>query len=202
MEIIDIKNNAQHRGVPIIKETSHNVLVDYVKKANPKHVLEIGTAVGYSGIEILKNSHADLITIEHNKKLVEEANKNFESENLSSRVNIVCADCVSEVAFMVADDKYIEHFDFIFLDGPKAQYQNMIDALVMMLAPGGTILVDNVLFRGYVTGEETPPTKRFKTIISRLKNFINDFLEREEFQNSKLISVDDGMLVATKKNAK
>ncbi|MBQ8468690.1 MAG: O-methyltransferase [Clostridia bacterium] len=199
MELVDIKNNANHRGVPIIRETSHDILVKEIKKANPQNVLEIGTAVGYSGIEILKNSNATLVTIEHNSELVSEANKNFKEAGFEKRAKVVCADCVSELAFMLASDNYNEKFDFIFLDGPKAQYQNMIDSLIMMLAPGGTILVDNVLFRGYVTGEVTPPTKRFKTIIARLKVFIDDFLNRPELENAKLISVEDGMLVATKK---
>ena len=58
------------------------------------------------------------------------------------------------------------YFDFIFLDGPKAQYEYMLDNLIKLLKPNGTLLADNVGFRGYTNGENTPPTKRFKTIIN------------------------------------
>ena len=36
-------------------------------------------------------------------------------------------------------------------------------------------------------------------LYSRLKKFINDFLANPELQNAKLIDIEDGMLVATKK---
>ena len=199
MDIIDIKSNANNRGVPIIREASHDILIQEIKKQKPKHILEIGTAVGYSVICMLKNSTADLLTIEHNQHLVQEAKNNFKNEGLSERVKIVCADCVAEVGFMVADDNYNERFDFIFLDGPKAQYSNMIDGLIMLLAPGGTILVDDVLFRGYVSGETKAPTSRFRTIIKRLQNFIDDFLKRDDLKNAQLVEIEDGLLIAQKK---
>lgn len=199
MQEIDIKNNANHRGVPIIREESHKILIDYIARSKPTKILEIGTAVGYSGIAILNNCAGTLTTIEHNETLVMEAKQNFYEAGLSSRVNIINDDCLVQVAQMVADDNYNQYFDFIFLDGPKAQYGNMIEGLLMLLKSGGTILVDNVLFRGYVDGSVKAPTKRFKTIVSRLKNFINDFLANPELQNAKLIDIEDGMLVATKK---
>lgn len=198
MQESDIKKSANSRGVPIIRDTSHQILIEQIKKANPKQILEIGTAVGYSGIAILENCSGFLTTIDHDLKLVKEAEQNFEDAGLLGRVKIINDDCLVQIALMVADDKYNNYFDFIFLDGPKAQYQNMIEGLIMLLAPGGTILVDNVLFRGYVSGEVLPPTKRHKTIISRLKKFIQHFLSRDDLENAKLIEIDDGMLVAQK----
>jgi len=199
LDIKELIQNANNRGVPIIREASHDILIEEIKKQNPKHILEIGTAVGYSGICMLNNSNADLVTIEHNPKLVCEANKNFAQANLSNRVQVFCRDCVSEIAYMVADDKYNGYFDFIFLDGPKAQYSNMIEGLIMLLAHGGTIVVDDVLFRGYVSGQIKAPTSRFRTIIKRLQNFIEEFLKRNDLVNAKLIEIEDGLLIAQKK---
>ena len=199
MQEISIKDNANHRGVPIIREESHKVLIDYIFQYKPQNILEIGTAVGYSGMAILKNCNGFLTTIEHNKQLVAEAKQNFAQEGLSSRVKIINDDCLVQVAQMVADDRFNEHFDFIFLDGPKAQYGNMIEGLIMLLKKGGVILVDNVLFRGYVDGSVKAPTKRFKTIVSRLKVFINNFLNNPELVQAKLINIEDGMLFAIKK---
>ena len=66
MEISKIKSNAKDYGIPIIRTDSHEFLEKIVKKEKPKRILEIGTAVGYSGITMLKacdDSH--LTTIEH-----------------------------------------------------------------------------------------------------------------------------------------
>ena len=199
MEELYIKDSANHRGVPIIREISHKILIDYIKQYNPNKILEIGTAVGYSGIAILKNCNGTLTTIEHNPLLVNEANQNFADNGLTNRVNVICDDCLVQVAQMVADDNYNNYFDFIFLDGPKAQYGNMIEGLIMLLKSGGVILADNVLFRGYVNGQVKAPTKRFKTITSRLKIFINDFLNNSELTQTKLIEIEDGMLFGIKK---
>ena len=35
MQEIDIKNSANHRGVPIIRDQSHQILVEYVSKYQP-----------------------------------------------------------------------------------------------------------------------------------------------------------------------
>lgn len=199
MQELYIKDNAHHRGVPIIREQSHNILVDYIKEYNPQTILEIGTAVGYSAIEILKNCNGKIISIEHQPALVEEAMQNLKDVNLLDRATLICDDCLVQIAQMVASDKYNNYFDFIFLDGPKAQYGNMIEGLIMLLKKGGVILVDNVLFRGYVDGSTQAPTKRFKTIVSRLRKFIDEFLNNPELENAKLLKIEDGMLFATKR---
>ena len=78
MEITKIKKNAKDYGIPIIRTESHKYLEDLVKRTQPKRILDIGTAVGYSGITMLKASpEATLLTIEHNPESVKIANKNF-----------------------------------------------------------------------------------------------------------------------------
>lgn len=200
MDELYIKDSAHSRGVPIIRDKSHQILIDYITLLKPAKVLEIGTAVGYSGIAMLKSyDKLHLTTIEHNSELAAEAKKNFEDAGVQARVDVICDDCLVKVAEMVADDKYNDYFDFIFLDGPKAQYGNMIDGLVMLLKKGGAILADNVLFRGYVNNTEEMPNKRFKTIVKRLQKFIDVFLNYPDLKDTTLIDIDDGMLFGYKK---
>lgn len=199
MELNSIKHNAKNYGIPIIRSESHKVLEQIVSEKQPKRILEIGTAVGYSGILMLKTAtKATLTTIEHNKDFAASARQNFKHEKVSKRAKIIIGDCMVEVAKMLASKSYDNHFDFIFLDGPKAQYELILDNLVMLLAPGGTIVADNVLFRGYVTGAENAPTKRYKTIIKRLNNFIEKCKNHKELTNFKIIKIEDGMIQAQK----
>ena len=199
MEISKIKTNAKDYGIPIIRSKSNEYLENLVKKEQPKRILEIGTAVGYSGITMLKASpEATLVTIEHNPDVTKQANKNFAKQGLKNRVNIIYCDCLVELAKMVASKEYDEYFDFIFLDGPKAQYDMMLNSLVMLLAPNGTFVADNVLFRGYVNGETTAPTKRYKTIIKRLNEFIESCKNHQKLTNFKLETIEDGIVFAKK----
>ena len=198
MEIKQIEKNAKTYGVPIIRTESHKILEDLILKHKPKHILEIGTAVGYSGITMLKSSTADLITIEHNNQLALEAKKNFKSHKLSNRVKILVGDCLVELVKMISNQKFNNYFDFIFLDGPKAQYDAMLESLIELLAPKGILVADNVLFRGYVEGDVKAPTKRYKTIIKRLNTFIENCKNNPLLTDFELKNTEDGIIVVKK----
>jgi predicted O-methyltransferase YrrM len=75
---------------------------------------------------MLKNSNADLITIEHNKDYIKQAKANFNKHKLLKRVKILSGDCLVILANLVSQEKFRNYFDIIFLDGPKAQYINML----------------------------------------------------------------------------
>ncbi len=198
MNYDDILTLAKQYAVPIVRTKSHSILENLIKKNNPKCILEIGTAIGYSGIIMLKSSSAKLVTIEHNKNYVKLAKSNFKKFKVNKRVKILFGDCHVKIAEMVADNKYKDYFDFIFLDGPKAQYSLLLENLIYLLKPNGTLVVDNVLFRGYTTNEQIAPTKRFKTIIKRLNDFIDMCKNHKELYDIKLIDTEDGILYAKK----
>lgn len=195
-----IYDKAKAYGVPVVRTESHKLLKELIKKYNPSHILEIGTAVGYSGIAILEECDGDLITIEHNQQFIKQAKKNFKLNGLYKRVKIVNGDCMVELAKMVSSKKYDEFFDFIFLDGPKAQYDAMLDSLIILLKPNGVLLVDNVLFRGYISGDKKAPTRRHKTIIKRLNIFIENCKNHQFLTEFKLIESEDGLIFAKKVN--
>ncbi len=198
MKINQIYEKAKTYGVPVIRSESHKILKEVVLKENPKHILEIGTAVGFSGTLMLQNSTADLITIEHNKDFKNQALKNFKTNKLSNRVKVIFGDCLVEISKMLTSKKYDEYFDLIFLDGPKAQYDLMLEGLIKMLKPNGTIIVDNVLFRGYVQMQETSPTRRYKTIIKRLNTFIKNCKNNPKLVDFELKTTEDGIIIAKK----
>ncbi len=197
--IDEIVLNSKLYAVPIIRSESHKLLEKFTNEKQPLHILEIGTAVGYSGILMLNACKGDLITIEHNREYIEQAKKNFAENDLSDRVKIIQGDCHIEIAKMLFSGKYDGYFDMIFLDGPKAQYNLLLDGLLLLLKSDGIFVADNVLFRGYVSGENTPPTKRFKTIIKRLNEFIESCKNNEKLTDFQLISIEDGIIFAKKK---
>ncbi len=198
MEISKIEKKAKDYGIPIIRSESHKFLQQVTQKEKPKHILEIGTAVGYSGIAMLETCDADLVTIEHNHDFIKQANKNFKEHGLSKRVQIIEGDCMVEIAKMVASESFDEYFDMIFLDGPKAQYDLLLKSLLILLKPNGIFIADNVLFRGYVQDETKAPSKRYKTIIKRLNEFIENCKNNPNFKKFELKNIEDGIIFAKK----
>ncbi|MBQ9790786.1 MAG: O-methyltransferase [Clostridia bacterium] len=191
------KDFAVRRGVPIIRDSSHELLRELVKKHNPKHILEIGTAVGYSGITMLENCSADLVTVEKLEECATEAVHNFKEAGFENRVDVHLDDCSNFVTELLMDENNLEKFDFVFLDGPKAQYLNLLPSLQALLAPNGILVADNVLFRGYVENPKIAP-KRFRTIWQRLRRFIEYVFTSGDFVDAELYRIEDGVLVARK----
>jgi predicted O-methyltransferase YrrM len=109
-------------------------------------ILEIGTAVGYSGIWLARalGSGGMLLTIEMDADRAREARDNFAKAGVADRVNVI----VGDAARMIA--KVAGPFDLIFQDGDKQLYTPLLDRLVALLRPGGLLVTDNVLWDGDV----------------------------------------------------
>jgi len=109
-------------------------------------ILEIGTAVGYSGIWLAGAlpSNGLLLTLEKDPDRAHVARKNFERAGLADRVNVMIGDAMLLLA------KVAGPFDLIFQDGDKALYGPLLDRLVELLRPGGLLVTDNVLWDGEV----------------------------------------------------
>lgn len=186
-----LKKHAEENFVPIIRLKSAKILGDLVKENNPKRILEIGTATGFSALVMLKNAPgAVLTTIEKDEKRLEIARQIFEKYNVSSQVTTILGDANEQV-------KHLQGmFDFIFLDGPKSHYGKQFPYLLNHLEIGGTIVCDNVLFMQQVLSGEYPAHKH-RTAIFRMREFLK-MVEASSNLESKLLEIEDGLLVCKK----
>ena len=109
-------------------------------------ILEIGTAIGYSGIWLAGALPAGgmLLTMEAKPERARQARDNFARAGLADRANVI----VGDAGLLLA--KVSGPFDLIFQDGDKRQYAPMLDRLVALLRPGGLLVTDNVLWGGEV----------------------------------------------------
>ena len=88
-------------------------------------------------------------------------------------------------------------FEFIFLDGPKAQYIVMLPDLLRLLKPGGVLVADNVLQDGDLMESRFVTPRRQRTIHERMRKFIWETMHHEQLTSS-LLTVGDGMIVSVK----
>lgn len=182
---------ARENYIPVMLDQTANLLRTLVKLYKPKRILEIGTAIGYSGSIFLLNSNAELVTYEKLESSYNMAKSNFEKMGLSSRV----VQRLGDAKDLLAQED--GEFDFIFLDGPKGQYYSYIPDLDRLLTNGGVLVSDNVLFKGMVYDEvETP--KKHRTIKNNLNQFIDTMHSNQNYCNT-LLNVGDGVLISIKK---
>lgn len=111
-----------------------------------RRILEIGTAIGYSGIWLARALPPDgmLITMEKDEARAAAAKANFEKASVADRVSVMVGDAALKIV------KVSGPFDLIFQDGHKPLYNTLLDRLVALLRPGGLLVTDNVLWDGEV----------------------------------------------------
>ena len=145
---------ALERGIPVADDETLNFLLVMLAATKPKRILEIGTAVGLSATAMLYACpDAKLTTMELEEDRYLEAKQNFADFGIADRVTAYLGDAGEILAMMDGQ------FDFVFLDGPKAQYEKYLFDLKRLLKKGGILFSDDVLLFGWVSGEEETPQK-------------------------------------------
>ncbi len=151
-----IARGNESRGLPLVDAEVGALLRVLATAIGAQRILEIGTAIGYSGIWLGGALPPDgmLITLELDEGRAKEARENFARAGLSDRASVIVGDAQLKIA------KVSGPFDLIFQDGDKRLYSPLLDRLVGLLRPRGLLVTDNVLWNGeVVSGFTDHPTQ-------------------------------------------
>lgn len=142
----DIAREGSAQHLPLIDAEVGALLHVLARAVGARRILEIGTAIGYSGIWLARALPPDgmLLTMEKDPERARTARANFERAGLASRTGVIVGDA------QVTIGKVSGPFDLIFQDGSKPLYIALLDRLVGLLRPGGLLVTDNVLWDGKV----------------------------------------------------
>ncbi|MGN1399094.1 MAG: O-methyltransferase [Erysipelotrichaceae bacterium] len=189
--ISHIKQQALADKVPIIEDEGLEFVISFIKDHDIKSLLEVGTAVGYSSI-CFASSKTDLriVTLEIDPQRHQKAKENISLANLNDRIEPILTDARS---FSLTGE-----FDCLFLDGPKAHNQQLLQMYLPNLKPDGYIIVDDVYFHGFIDHPETLQTKRLVPLVKKLGKFRNDMLESKQFQ-CQYYQIGDGILIGRRR---
>lgn len=187
-----IEKYAEEYNVPIMDKSSLKFMLDYIRNNNIKSILEIGTAIGYSAINmVLTSDNVQVTTIERDQSRYFEALKNVKSFKLEKRITLVLADALN----LELDGKY----DLIFIDAAKGQYINFFEKYCKNLSENGTIITDNISFHGLVENLNTIQSKNLKQLVTKIKDYIEFLKSHNEF-TTKFYKIGDGISVSRRKD--
>ena len=194
-EIIqDIKNESLDENVPIITDEVLNYMIFTARNIKARNILEIGTATGYSGLflaQIANENSGFLTTMEIDEIRYGKAVENFKKLGLFEKNKMIFGDALEEIQQLDKNMKY----DFIFIDASKGQYLKFFEMSYELLNENGIIFIDNLMFRGLVAADKEEISKRYKTIVKRLKEFIEKLNEEYNFV---LLPFGDGVGIVKK----
>lgn len=182
---------AEENHVPIILKDAESLLNILVKIRNPKRILEIGTAVGYSASFFANACDADIVTIEADKDMHEAAVSNIENLGFSDRITALFGDA-REVLEGLAQ---AEPFDFVFIDAAKSHYKAFWELAYPLCEDGALIACDNVLMKGMTASDEFDTKRRYKTSIKKMREFLSYINSLENVETS-VLPVGDGVSIS------
>lgn len=187
-ELVDY---AETNRVPIVSQDVARFIELLLKIIKPKNILEIGSAIGYSSLIMSKASDANILTIEKDEEIFKVLKENLKKYDTDNKIKAINDDAINTLKSMDKEEK----FDFCFIDANKSQYEEYLNLVYDLTRDNALILIDNILFRGYVAKDED--NKRYRTIIKNLKKFIEDVKSDKRFTAS-LLTVHDGLLLLRK----
>lgn len=191
VEMKEILKYARENHIPVLLEDTAKLLFNLAYKLQPKNMLEIGTAIGYSGTLLLSASKTKLTTIENFESNYNLAKTHFESAGLNNNVEMLFGDAYDVIVDL--QNKGAK-FDFIFLDGPKGQYIKYLPILKQLLTDGGMLVSDNVHFKGMVFWEGVIPHRK-RTIVVNLRKFLETIKNDADFEWEEL-KIGDGVMIS------
>lgn len=191
MMLKDLHRQAREDRVPILQDEAAKLIDTWLLLHQPKRILEVGAAIGYSAIRMaLVCPDAKIQTIERDPDRIKKAKEHFSQFGLNRQIVLHEGDALELIKTL--DQK----FDLVFIDAAKGQYGRFFDDAYPLVRKGGAIICDNMLFHGMLESEDVP--KRYKTMVKRLKAFHAAILNHPKLE-TRILSIDDGVSISIKK---
>ena len=185
----ELKQKALEEHIPILMDDTLEKIEEIIKEKNPKRILEIGTAVGYSASCFAKASTEDCIidTIELDEERAKQATKNIEKIGFSDRINVLIGNAVDILPTLNKE------YDIIFIDANKGKYPYFLKEAIRLSKNGSLILADNILYKGYVMSDYNKHKQR--TAVRHLREYIAEINENENLE-SEILEIGDGLAIS------
>lgn len=185
-----LREKSEEEGVPIILKEAETFLNFYLEKLQPKRILEIGCAVGYSSMFFSQITGAEVVTIEKDEAVYNTAVSNIKELGFSDKITAYNGDGEEIVNQLKAAST--EKFDMLFIDAAKSHYKRFLDCSLELLNKDAVIISDNILFRGMVASNEYDPKGKFRTSLRKLREF-NEYIMTDEKFSSVILPIGDGI---------
>ena len=181
---------AEHR-VPIADAEVAKFLEISARASGAKRALEIGMAISYSVIHLLRGMGKDglVVTIEPNDEMIRASEGYLGRAGLRDQVRIERGKALDVMP------RLNETFDLLFIDAMKDEYSRYLDLGLERLKKGGLVIVDNLLWGGQVAGEIRSDDQKAST--EALREFNKYFVNHPQLR-AEVLAVGDGLGFAVK----
>jgi caffeoyl-CoA O-methyltransferase len=163
-------------------------LATLVALSGARRILEFGTFTGYSSISMASALPADgkVITLDVDHEATAIARRYMDESGHGGKIEIRLGPALETLQDVEGP------FDLVFIDADKENYVNYYEAALPLLADGGLLIADNVLWSGRVVEDDGDESTR------AIKGF-NEHVRADDRVVSVMLTVRDGMTLVRKR---
>ena len=185
MTLKDLKQEALKLGIPIIEDEGLAYLLKLIEQKHIKNILEIGTAIGYSALQMAAFD-VEIDTIERDEHMIKHAKRFIANHKNGHRIRLIEADALTYKGPLGS-------YDLIFIDAAKSQYKRFFEHYSTFLNEDGIIVCDNLFF--HHLDKNKVKNRHTRALLKRLEDF-RIFLAQNDTWTTEFIAVGDGLSVS------
>ena len=191
----ELENFARKENIPIIPHETVAYFRFLMEIIQPKNILEIGTAIGFSALLMAQHSpNAKITTIDRNPEMIVFAKENFAKYDSRKQITLLEGDAVDILSTLT------ETYDFVFMDSAKSKYIVFLPEILKHLDVGGVVVLDDVFQGGDIAKDIMEVRRGQRTIYRGLQRLFEATLDNPGLTAS-LVPLGDGILMLRKNQA-
>ena len=188
-----IEQFALKTNVPVIRPQTQSFLKLLLAVKQPKEILEVGTAIGFSALLMSEYGPSDcrVTTIEKYEKRILIAKENFKKAGREDKIRLVEGDALEALKDLEGP------YDFIFMDAVKGQYIHFLPDILRLMPIGGLLVSDNILQDGDILESRYAVTRRDRTIHGRMREYLYTIKHHDQLRTD-ILPIGDGITVSVR----
>ena len=191
----ELENFARKENIPIIPHETVAYFRFLMETIQPKSILEIGTAIGFSALLMAQHApEAKITTIDRNPEMIGFAKENFAKFDNRQQITLLEGDAVDVLSTLT------ETYDFVFMDSAKSKYIVFLPEILKHLEVGGVVVLDDIFQGGDIAKDIMEVRRGQRTIYRGLQRLFDATLDNPDLTAS-LVPLGDGILMLRKNQA-
>ena len=188
----ELENFARKENIPIIPHETVAYFRFLMETIQPKNILEIGTAIGFSALLMAQHApNAKITTIDRNPEMIGFAKENFAKFDSCKQISLLEGDAVDILSTLT------ETYDFVFMDSAKSKYIVFLPEVLKHLEVGGVVILDDIFQGGDIAKDIMEVRRGQRTIYRGLQRLFEATLDNPGLTAS-LVPLGDGILMLRK----
>ena len=191
----ELEDFARKENIPIIPHETVAYFRFLMETMQPKNILEIGTAIGFSALLMAQHSpESKITTIDRNPEMIGFAKANFAKFDSRQQITLLEGDAVDVLSTLT------ESYDFVFMDSAKSKYIIFLPEILKHLEVGGVVVLDDIFQGGDVAKDIMEVRRGQRTIYRGIQRLFEATLDNPSLTAS-LVPLGDGILMLRKNKA-